>query len=343
MKLWMRWLDFRALRDLLLLIGQHPRSLRPSELENLATDERVLMRRDGKPFARSIHYHHQRTLERLGLLERQDRRFALNHGTPEVRALTAQTRLRKQLNPSEKEAFANVVLRNKDCHDVFFGNFLPARESACDVETFVERAHPVEIAVQSGIEREAAQGSGSGSPRQAGSKRVVIRPAKTIGWQVLEGAEAVQAIHFGLRSWCVNQLGFLDILYRANGTYTAYPKHIVPRLSTQELAVEMIEALEFADDWATIRVPDFVWKTGVKHHIAVDQAKDVLMEWLRDHPDLVAGLPTRVGFITEGLPDRQHSLALKSYLRMEGGAYLSHLRIHRILRDRFQKRSSKTA
>ena len=45
MNLWMRWLDFRALRDLLLLVGGHPHGIRASELEKLATDERVLLRR----------------------------------------------------------------------------------------------------------------------------------------------------------------------------------------------------------------------------------------------------------------------------------------------------------
>ena len=337
MNLWMRWLDFQALRDLLLLVAAHPCGLRANELEKLATDERVLLRRDGQPYARSIHYHHRRTLERLGLLEKQDRRFTLNHQSPEISALTARKMMCEELHASEKEAFANAVIRNKDCHEVFFRNFLPGGETACDVTTFVVRAVPVEIVIQSGLEGAASRHSGQ--QRHAGpsrSKRVAIRPVGTTHWRGQDGPAAVQAIHFGLRSWCVDQLGFLDIACGADGTYTAYPKHIVRHRTDWELAQDMFAALEFTDDWVTIRVPDMTLETGIKQRVSVNQAKGVLMDWLTDHPDLVAGVPTRVGFITSGLPDSQHALALKGYLRSESGAYLSHLRIHRMLREHVQ-------
>ncbi len=337
MNLWMRWLDFRALRDLLLLVAAHPGGLRANELEKLATDESVLLRRDGRPYARSIHYHHRRTLERLGLLEKQDRRFMLNHQSPEISTLTAQTMMRKELQPSEKEAFANAVIRNKDCCEVFLRNFLPAEKTVCDVTTFVERAVPVEIVIQSGFERPNSQNSSQQQHADPShSKRVAVRPVGATHWRYQDGAAAVQAIHFGLRSWCVDQLGFLDIACGASGTYTVYPKYIVRRRTDRELAAEMFAGLEFTGDWATVRVPDISLATGIKQRVSVNQAKGVLADWLTDHPDLVAGVPTRVGFITAGLPESQQALALRGYLRSESGAYLSHLRIHRMLREHVQ-------
>ena len=338
MNLWMRWVDFRVLRDLLLLVGSHRDGLRAGELERLATKESVLLRRDGQPAARTTHYHHQRTLERLGLLQKHGHHFTLRHRHPEICSLTARQTLREQLLPSEKEAFSNAVLRDKDCHDVFFGNFLPARASICDVAAFVEQAHPVELVVEASTQSEADD---SGARLHRGgrphSRSVAIRPADASSdWSVLVGPNAVQAIHFGLRSWCVGQLGFLDTAYAADGTYTVYPKHIVTRLTDRELAAKMFSAIDFADDWATIRIPDHALAAGIAQHVSVDQAKGILMGWLRAHPDLVAGVPTRVGFITAGLPDRQHPLILKNYLRSKGGAYLSHLRIHRMLREHVQ-------
>lgn len=333
----MRWLDFRALRDLILLLGAHPHGLRANELEKLSTGERILLRRDGRPYARTMHYHHRRTLERLGLLTKRDGRFVVNYQNPEMSALTAQTRIGEPLQPPEKEAFANAVLRDGDCHDVFFGNFLPEREPVCDVATFVERARAVEIVVETGAGRAADRGIGQrhrASP--ASLKSVAFRPFEASDWSVLEGADAIQAIHFGLKSWCVDQLGFLDIAYGPSGIYTAYPKHIVPRLTDEELAVEMATGLEFVDDWTTIRIPDCTLATGIKQRVSVDQAKSVLTDWLTDHPDLVAGVPTRVGFITAGMPDPQRAIALKSYLRSRSGAYLSHLRIHRTLPQQVQ-------
>ena len=335
----MRWLDFRALRDLLLLLGEHPQGLGASELEKLATDEGVLLRRDGRPYARSIHYHHRRTLERLGLIEKQRARFALSHRNPETRALGAQTRLGERLQPAEKEAFANSVLRNRDCHHVFFTHFLPAQEPVSDVATFVERGHAVEIAVQSHVAHQAEAGGSEG--RHGGrnrSKRVVIRSVEADDWTAFDGAEAVQAIHFGLRSWCVDQLGFLDVAYSPDGTYATYPMHIAALLSDQDLAVRMFADLQFADDWATVRIPDFALAAGIEHRVSIEQAKGVLRGWLTAHPDLVSGVPTRVGFIMAGLPESQHDLALKRYLKSSSGAYLSHIRIHRDLRRHVQNR-----
>ena len=181
----------------------------------------------------------------------------------------------------------------------------------------------------------------SGVRQQRGSRSrsrsVAIRSAGTGGdWCVLDGPDAVQAIHFGLRSWCVGQIGFMDATCAASGVYTIYPKHIVTRLTDQELASRMFAAIEFADDWATVRIPDHALATAIEQHVSVDQAKAILMKWLTAHPDLVAGVPTRVGFITAGLPDRQHRLVLNGYLRSDSGAYLSHLRIHRMLREHAQ-------
>ena len=335
MNLWMRWLDLRALRDLLLLVDAHPDGLRANELERLATDERVLLRKDGRPYARSTHYHHRRTLERLDLLAKQNRRYVLNQENPQIGALTVHTNFRAHLQPSEKEAFSNAIVRDRDCHDVFLGNFLPEREQVRDISIFVEQAHPVHVVVQASGERETAHGRES-LASDVRSVYVAIRAAETTDWRVLEGTAAVQAIHFGLRSWCADQLGFMDIAYRADGTYTAYPKHIVTRLTDRELAARMFADLEFVDDWATIRVPDCALATGIAQRISMDQAKGVLMGWLRAHPDLVAGVPARVGFITAGLPDIQHDLALRRYLQSDSGAYLSHIRIHRMLRQHVQ-------
>ena len=340
MTLWMRWLDFRALRDLLLLADAHPDGLRANELTALATSERVLLRRDGRPYAPSMHYHHRRTLERLGLLQKRGGRFTASRDHPDVSALTTRTELLAGLIPAEKAAFANALVQNKDCHTVFFGNFLPGREPAHNAATFVDTAHAAEIAARPQHGREADDYTSGCRVTTHASQGVAIRPATADKWNILEGAAAVQAIHFGLRSWCVDQLEFLDIACKADGTYTAYPKHIVPRLADQDLAATMFASLDFPGDWMTIRIPDCVLATGIQQRASIEQALGVLHGWLTLHPDIVCGVPTRVGFITAGLPASQHDLALRTYLRTRGGAYLSHLRIHQKLKHHIQNGAS---
>lgn len=329
----MRWLDFRALRDLLLLVGKHADGLRANELTQLANDEGVLLRRDGRSYANSMHYHHRRTLERLDLLNKRNRHFVLNRDNPGIATLTVDSRFRKQLTPVEKIAFANAVIRNKDCHDVFLAHFLPAREPVYDVAGFIEHGQRVQVAVKSGKRDRSEPDNTSGSSSVGTDpKSVAIRCADGTDWSTAYGADAIQAIHFGLKSWCADQLGFMDIAYRADGTYVAYPKHIDAQLTDHELAAAMFNDLDFKENWATIRVPDCTLNTGAKYRVSIEQTKNVLMEWLTDHPELVAGVASRVGFITAGLTERQATLALKSYLRSNSGAYLSHVRVHQMLK-----------
>lgn len=324
----MRWVNFRALRDLLLLVEANPPGLRARDLARIATDERVLLSRGGQALGRTSHYHHRSTLQRLGLLVKKGQLLTVNAQIPETKTLIARGAFCEGLDAREKEAFANAVLRNQDCHDAFFRHFLPSGLPAQDVETFVECAWPIELHVQAG---------GRASRKRARSVQYVdIRPAGTQEWYRLAGANAIQAVHFGLRSWCANQLNFLDVTYAANTIYTIYPKHIVSHMCDRDLALKMLDAIDFDGDWATIRVSDYALAAGIKQHVSVDQAKNVLVDWMTAHPDLVAAIPTRVGFITNGLPDSQHALALKGYLRSHSGAYVSHLRIHRMLRERVE-------
>ena len=336
MNLWMRWVDFRALRDLLLLVRSHMGGLSATELERLSTSEGVLLRRDGRPYAKSMHYHHRRTLERLGLLVKHDRLYTLNSGVAELRTLISKGSIGEPLQAHEKEAFAIAMLRNEDCQEVFFSTFLSSWEPAHDVREFTERAAPVEVVVES--TGRASSGDPSEISRHAPvlSQQVSMRAIGAAEWRLLPGANAVQAIHFGLRSWCVDQLGLMDAAHSASGAYTLYPTHVVPRLSDQELSAMMLDAIDFDGDWATIRIPDCTLSTGIRQGVPIEQAKHVLKGWLKEHPDLVDGIATRISFITHGVADRQQALMLKGYLRSDGGAYLSHLKIHRKLREHVQ-------
>ena len=243
MNTWMRWVDFRALRDLLLLVESRVGGLRAGELQKLATIEGVLLRRDGQPYKASTHYHHRRTLERLGLLVKRGRLLTLNSDLDSVRTLTSRKALGGPLQPCERDAFATSLLRNKDCHEVFFSAFLPSQVPVCDVRGFVETAAPVEMNVMNSGHVPTERRSGVSASVATDSPGVSLRPIGADNWRVLGGVNAVQAVHFGLKSWCANQLGFMDVAHSASGTYTLYPTHIVAPVSNQELGARMFDAL----------------------------------------------------------------------------------------------------
>ena len=333
----MRWVDFGALRDLLALAEEHPLGLRARDLTRLASEEHILERGGGEPLSATTHYHYRRTLERLQLLEKRGRLYFLNAALPEARTLTARRRLNEPLDSAEKVAFASVVLRNEDCQRVFFDGFLEPGVRAGSLDEFVERAQPLELSVR---RVESIDEQGNGSPVRASADTahsaiaVAMRPQSATRWRVIQGTNAVQAIHFGLRPWCVDQMGFLDFAFAPNGVYTMYPVHIRPRVADDDLAIAMLNELHFDRCWATIRIVDCALATGIQHRVPIARSKAVFKSWLTDHPDLVAGIPTREGFVTHGVAERQQRLVLQGYLPDANGAYLSHLRIHEGLKGR---------
>ena len=290
-----------------------------------------MLNRNGQVLGPSSHYHHRRTLERLGLLVKQDHFFTLNEHSMEAMLLTTRQSIGKPLDDEEKRAFSNVLLRNRDCHDMFFQHFLETDTVVKDVSDFVERGRPVELRVLRGLTsanqstvRESLAGSDATKP----DVEVAMRAVETQDWCVHFGTNAVQAIHFGLRGWCVDQLGFLDGMFTADGLYTIFPKQIAQSLTTQELALHMLNSLKFQGEWTTVRVGDFALQMGIEQRASIEQTKGVLAAWLNDHPDIVAGIPINERFITGGLANRQRTLALEGFLLGRGGAYVSHLRIH---------------
>ena len=340
MNLWMRWVNFRALRDILLLVKAKPGQLRATDLVRLTSEGKIMIGRKGQDLGPSSHYHHRRTLERLGLLVKQDHRYALNEQLMEAKILTTQQSLGTTLVDQEKQAFSNVILRNQDCSDVFFQHFAESDIVIRDVNDFIERASPVEMRIFQGHaspHQSSVKMTLESSDVPIHEKQVAIRAVGTREWSVLSGINAVQAIHFGLRTWCVDQLSFLDGLYRADGVYTIYPKWITQSLTTHELALEMLDSLNFESEWTTVRVGDFALQMGIEQRASIEQTKGVLASWMKHYPDVVAGIATSERFITGGLSDGQRGLVLKGFLLEGGGAYVSHLRIHRNLHQRIRR------
>jgi len=336
MNLWMRWVSFQALRELVLIVKACPSKLRAIDLARIATEEGILLNRDREALGPSTHYHHRRTLERLGLLFRLDGRYVLNEEMPEIRGLTERESFGETLNETEKSAFGNVILRNRDCHDAFFHAFLQPGPPVRDVGEFLEQGRPIELRVSS---EGAASARSSGPIRNSNAKRakIVIRSSWTRQYSEFGGENARQAIHFGIRSWCVDQLGFMDSLYRVDTEYTIYPKSIVTCVTNRQLELEMLDSLKFDGEWATVRVGDFALDVGIRLRVAVDQAESVLQSWLDRHRDVVAGIATRERLISGGLTRNQRDLVLKGYLQEKSGAYVSHLQIHRSLRKKINE------
>lgn len=316
----MRWVDFARLRGMLLVAAAYPEGLTASDLIRVTNEERIMVGADGRPLSRTTHYHHRIALRRLGLLVHENRRYRLNENAKGVNTLTKRPVRRLPLNDAERVAFANAIVRNNDCQCAFFSHFLDPTDAVRDVDDFVDRARPITLDV---LPRSTSQ-----------ERRVVIETAEGGGQLVLDGENAVQAIYYGLRSWGVRQLGFLDEVYRVGIGHTIYPVHITARLSAHELQARMLDALDFVGDWSTVSIGAFAIEAGRRWHVPVRQVTDILLTWLRDYPNVVAGMATKEQFIVGPVHDSLQSMVLKGFLRGPDGSNVSHLRIHRGLVER---------
>ncbi len=326
MNLWMRWVNFQALRDMLLIVAASSEGLRANELIRRTAEAGILLGRGGQQLRASTHYHHRNALEHLGLMKRVDHRYSVDTNLKETLSLIGDKNIGQLLTESDKEAFASVVLRNQDCRKVFFNHFLPPDSVCRGTGDLVRFGHPIEMRITK--EQTILNG------KTTQSRQVRIRGKGASEWVVIPGTPAVQAIHYGLRVWGVGQLGFLDELYHSNGIYTIYPIHLARTDDDAQLVTMMVQDLLFDDDWTVVRVQDFALRIGIQHHAPFRQPIDILNVWMNKHRDIIAPIPTNERFITAGLSKTERELALKGFLRESTGTYVSHLRIHRSLVDK---------
>ena len=322
MNLWMRWVDFQKLRDLLQLVCENPLSLRSKDLNQLGVKESILVTHQGKPFAATPQYHHRRALERLGLIKKIDDKYVANTCIPELTILSKSGRIGQPLNNTERIAFADLVVRNYDCHSAFFSIFTGEDCPESSVQEFINKAKPVRMQLNVDVDR---------------SHNIRLTQPQSGKNLMFDGRNAIQALHFGIRSWCIDQLNFMDEVFRLGEGHILFSRNIESQVPDDSLEAKLFEILTFTGDWATVAVGDLVLEAGVKFRVPSDQVTRLVEGWINRRPDFVAGIPTSEGFITGGLPTNLKKLALRGFARSRSGQYLSHIQVHRDLARMIKK------
>ncbi len=315
MNLWMRWVDFRKLRDLLFLVAEHDGRLRPKDLDRQGIAHGILVTKKGQPSGASNRYHHRRMLERLGLVFKCEGRYTVNRDVPESNILLQSDAGNQGLEPKKKAAFAELLLRNSDCFHVFFRHFLKD-STPRSLSQFLQGAQPIRLSLHRRPENHEAY--------------IEIEPSCNGHRARFVGENALQAIHFGMRTWCVEQLSFMDELYRTGVGYTLFAKQIAGSMTDDELAARMLDQLEFEGDWATVRVGDFILATAIHLQIGIDRPRRVLEHWLNCHRGVTAGIATRERFILGPEASRLHAAVLRGFAHPNArGSYISHIQVHK--------------
>lgn len=313
--LWMRWLDFRRLRDLARIVNSADCILRAKDLAAKGMETGILIGDDGAPFKPTTVYHYRRTMERLGVVRIVKGRYCVARDNPMIAQLTSDSQPGQSLDAAQKRAFATLVLNNDDCYGGFLKIFVSPGSRPRHADEFVQAGGPVLLSTEKADD----------------ALLIRLRNIEHQTEMSLSGESATQAVLWGMKPWCVEQLQFLDELFSVGLGYVLYPRLIDVSWSVDEVGHKLVELLEFTSDWTTIRVEELILKAGAKWKLPAQSIRVAIL-WLNRHfPDLVATIATSEQFVLSGLHPTQRRAAMNSYVRLPSGEFVSHLRVHSTL------------
>ncbi|NOX63719.1 MAG: hypothetical protein GXP42_17480 [Chloroflexi bacterium] len=315
-------MSFVALRDLLAFIAERPEGLRAKDMEELARQERKLRTRDGRIPSKTTVYHYRTILYRLGILTYHRRRYIVNQSNPIVRTLVQRLKPGSStLSVHERRLFSELVVANVDCRYYFFDLFMP-KQDVYVLEDFI--AHGRRVAWKSYTDS---------SRRMVHLRNLNIE--KRERW--LQTEDEFQAILYGIRYWARNELEFIDELFLEDLGGVMFPVTLTGPVPAPEITVALAKAVDDSREWTILSVRKLVYMWGPRYHISLKRIFQTLLSIYRDYSEYIVLIPTSEAFATiTATSPGAGNYQLRSYLRDFEGRYISHIRVHRKLKEALQ-------
>ena len=221
------------------------------------------------------------------------------------------------LSLPERQIFGEIVLHNDDCKLAFFDCFLP-HSGRYDRRVFQAQGTPVIW------------------------QSLTDNRKRRISFRHLDGTEAgelrsevgIQAVLYGVRYWARDELALIDEFFREDTGNLMYPVSELGSVPSSRIAHAVLSELASDTEWTVLSVRDLLLKHGVRLRVPVRQLLDTLFQIYRQHPDRVALIPTSRSMATITTTSGvRENFELRSYLRDDRGRLVSHIRLHRDLRE----------
>lgn len=317
-ELWMRGhYTFTELRNCVALLRQYPLGLRPGELNALLIDRGVVRTRSGGTPAPTTLYHIRRALLKLAILRREGSNLVVNVESPLVSKLLDVLTLGDALSLPERQIFGEIVLHNSDCKLAFFDCFL-LRPGTYDRRVFQTDGVPV-------IWQSLAENR---------KRKIKFRHLDGTEAGELHSEVGIQAVLYGIRYWARDELAMIDEFFREDIGNLMYPVSEPGSVPHSRIADAVLSEIARDTEWTVLNVRDLLLDHGVRLRVPVKQMLDTILKIYRQHSDRVALIPTSrsLATITTASGVRE-DFELRSYLRDDRGRLISHIRLHRDLRE----------
>ena len=321
MALWMRGsVSFVALRELIGYIAQHPEGVRPKEMETWAREKARLRTQSGKLVSKTTIYHYRNTLRHLGILAVVNGRYQIAKERPLVSELLRAIRPGSpDLSLQERELFARFIVQNPDCRGYFFDLFMPEGFTDYDLGAFLEKGQPV---VWRRVEIEDKRVEELYNIEQNEKRR----------W--IRSEDERQAIFYGVRYWARNELGFLEEIFLEGTGGLMFPVYLSGPVPDPRVLNALQEAISAQDEWTPFSLRKLAATWGPRYRVSLGRLYGTL-EWVyRLFPQYVVLIPTSESFATITATSHQaEKYHLRGYYQDEKGRYISHIRVHRKLKE----------
>ena len=331
--LWMRYVDFNNIKDILHLVYENNGKFRAGTLEQLAIEKKILLKKEnGKPLTHSPRYHYRKVMEGLGLVEVRQK-FHYISQNERVLKFIELTDFKKPLPSEAKEILGEIIVGNNDCRKYFFDVFMEKDTYALEDL----RKEGKYIIVETKSMREPPMKKENGAEKNNENirkkKRVGAIILKNLSGKIIElmTQDEIHAIYWGVRLWAL-ELGITDeiLLSFAEGRII-YP--VNPYFSYKILInhlLKKIKADNSDSEWVVIHIPTFIKEIVLSTRFSVDIIKNFLKDLKIKYPLSTMLIPSSTMFINIKTPfEKQDSAIYNSYLYEQGIGYISHLRIEK--------------
>lgn len=330
--IWMRYVDFNNIKDMLHLVHRNNGNLIAGALEQLAIERGILVKKEnGKPLAHSTRYHYRKVMEGLGLVVRQ--KYYYIQQDERVLKVIELTDFKRGLPSEAKEILREIIVENNDCRKYFFDIFMGKDTYTLQdlrkegkytiVETKSMRESPIEKKMEQ-------QQNGTDIHKKKKVGAVILK--NPLGKMIeLKSQDEIHAIYWGVRLWALDLEITNEILMSFSEGRIIYP--VNPDVSDKVLInhlLKNIKADNSDSEWTALHIPTFMKDVALSTQFPVNKIKDFLLEFRTKYPLLTMFVPSSTAFIDIRTPfEKQDSAIRNLYLYQQREGYISHLRLRK--------------
>jgi len=326
--LWMRYVNFEKIKDLLHIVYKNNASLTAGELEKKGKEEEILLREDGKEMSHSPCYHYRKVMEGLGLVEVKEKCYRVSE-KDKVRRLLQLTEIKKPMPEDAKEVLREIIVENEDCRKNFFDIFMKKNKyNLYELRTYGTYAMVKTKSMEESIESRNKRGRAKVRKKKRVGPIIIKNPT---GKEIkLETQDSIHAIYWGVRLWSF-ELGLTDeLMINFKEGRIIYP--INTNFSENEITEEIIEKIKndnTDNEWVSLYLPLLTKEIALKKRFAISQIKKFLHVLKRRYPTFITFTPSSTLFIDIKTPfERQDEVIRRLYL-FKNGYFYSHLNIYK--------------